>query len=263
MDHRTEFLQSCFVLDTETTHKDAKQAELIELGFCFFLDGGEWKSDNKLYRPDEPIDPEASSINHITDEMVANSPSFRDGVTNYNALLSQFGPTVIRVAHNAVYDQTVLDKYGVDSATRPWLCTFRMAKKLYNNDPTVTLKNLSYLRYRFKLEIPEDKRGAHQADVDAVIAAKLLEYMLTDLEGRGILDPDKSYYEQLMDWYEIPVVIEKMPFGKYKGELLTEVPLSYWKWAVNHLDTLDEDSAHYDADFANSVVAVIEKLMND
>lgn len=260
MSHRTDFLQECVILDTETTNKDPKAAELIQLGICALTIDGSWRAEAALYRPDEPIDPEASAINNITDEMVAGFPSFREGVTAYNELLDTVGPNVVRVAHNAAYDTTVLARYGVQTATRPWLCTFKMAKKLYNNDPTVTLKNLPYLRYRFKLEIPEEF-SSHQADGDAYMTAKLLEHMLDDLETSGDIDVNQPYYDQLMDWYGTPIVIEKMPFGKYKGELLSEVPMSYWKWALNNLDTLDEDSAHYDADFANSVVKVIEQQM--
>lgn len=259
MSFRTDFLRECLILDTETTNKDAAVAELIELGFCVTLTAGEWTANHCYYRPDEPIDPEASAVNHITDEMVAGETSFRDGVTFYNALLAEIGDNVVRVAHNAVYDDTVLQRYGVATPPRPWLCTFKMSKKLYNDDPTVTLKNLSYLRYRFKLDIPEEYKGqAHSADADAMVAGKLLEYMLTELETRGIINEDEPYYEQVMEWFNEAVVITTMPFGKHKGQPLTTVPMSYWKWALNNVDSLNEDNTHYDEDLASSIAAVIE-----
>lgn len=257
MSYRTEFLQECLIIDTETTNKDARAAELIEIGFSVLMDDGKWKGEGILYRPDEPIDPEASAVNNITDEMVADSHSFREGVTAYNALLESLGLEVIRVAHNSVYDQTVLNRYGVAEATRPWLCTFKMAKKLYADDPTVTLKNLPYLRYRFKLIMP-DGLDPHRAAGDAVLTGMLLEHMVIELETRGILNENEPYYAQVMDWYETPMVIELMPFGKHKGKSLEAVPMSYWKWAINNVDALNEDNEHYDADLANSVAAVID-----
>lgn len=33
MSHKEDFLQSCLILDTETTGKDYKTAEIIEAGF--------------------------------------------------------------------------------------------------------------------------------------------------------------------------------------------------------------------------------------
>jgi hypothetical protein len=44
-----------------------------------------------------------------------------------------------------------------------------------------------------------------------------------------------------------------MPFGKHKGELMIDVPRSYWRWAMANMDSLNEEADNFDPDFAASV----------
>ena len=54
-----------------------------------------------------------------------------------------------------------------------------------------------------------------------------------------------------------------MPFGKHKGKKFTEVPISYWQWALDNFDSLNEKDSAYDKDFARSVTVAIEKILEN
>lgn len=262
MTNKNQFLTECMVLDTETTSLDFHVAEVIELGYCLLFKTGEWQMMGGLYSPTEgPVTPEVSAVTHITQKMVEGRPSFEACAENDLSMIIRTLPGGGNlIAHNAFYDRSVLKKYNIDDSNSPWLCTMRMAKKLYADDDTVTQFNLPYLRYRFELEIPEGM-SHHRATSDAYMTAKLLEHMVTEMEEEDILDTTKAYKPQIEEWLEAPVIINKMPFGKHKGKKLTEVPLSYWKWALGNLDSLNEEADEYDRDFAVSVALAVETML--
>lgn len=260
MDRREEFLSNCIVLDTETTSLDFKLAEVIEYGYGLKFPH-KWEIISNLYSAIEPILPEVSAVTNITNKMTAGKPLFEAGLlTDVNPILQTLVGKGSRVAHNAFYDRKVLEKYPLVELKTEWLCTMRWAKKLFADDATVTQYNLPYLRYRFDLQVPEDTE-AHRAAADVMVTTLLLEFLLDETIARGILVPGSSYREQLEEWLAAPVRITTMPFGKHKGLKLKDVPISYWKWALNNLDSLDEKSDLYDRDFADSVAEVIEEKL--
>jgi hypothetical protein len=42
---------------------------------------------------------------------------------------------------------------------------------------------------------------------------------------------------------------------------LTDIPLSYWSWALSNMEALKEDSPGFDPDFAASVEQALNKIM--
>lgn len=254
--HLEQFLQSCVVIDFETTSMDFHIAEILEFGISDYVDS--WSNLSQLCKPSDNIDPLISSITNITDEMVVNELPFEKHLSLFTELAEMVeGNLGYFVAHNAFYDQKVLERYknyGI-----PWLCTLRIAKHLYGNDPTVVNLKLPYLRYRFKLDI--DFSGeAHRAGFDAYVTGKLLEFLIKEMISRKILDDTKPLRPQIFDWANGPIITDVMPFGKHKGEKLVNVPLSYWKWALENMKQLDEKADEYDCDFAASVEEALSKL---
>ena len=252
---RENFLQSIIVVDTETTSAVPEQAELVELGYAIKTNAG-WMKDNELYKPFDPIPPEASEISHISNKMVEDCEHFvsaTDSCKNVVETCSKQG--VLMLAHNAQYDRKVLDKYEI--AFNDELCTLALARKLFYNDESVTKFTLSYLRYRFDLE-PDEENTAHRAGDDCIITGLLIEHLLDVMEEQGIIEESVSYYDQIVEYLSQPTFIEKMPFGKHKGVPMEDIPMDYWTWALDKLDSLNEEHDNYDADFAYSVAIVIE-----
>lgn len=101
--------------DTETTSlifnrvvRDDRLPEIIEFAAELVdLDSGEVRfSLNQLIRPRQPISAEITGITGITNEMLADAPSFKDCADAIFSMIES-APTVI--FHNAHYDRECLD----------------------------------------------------------------------------------------------------------------------------------------------------------
>lgn len=251
MSHKEEFLQSCLILDTETTSDNYNIAEIIESGFVIREDN-DWTIFQELHCPPTMrVPPKVESICYITNTMVQDMPSFIDSKDTFQSVVSGYAQGYL-VAHNHFYDMRVLGNHGIDTTKHNWICTWRMAKKIFMSMPEIEETNLPYLRFALGLEVPIEMR-CHRAGNDSYITGKLLEVLVDLLESTGALDLDHAYGPQIMQWAAAPIIYERMPFGKHKGDLMSDVPHSYWKWAMQNMDSLKEDADNYDPDFAASV----------
>lgn len=67
------------VIDLETTSVDVETARIVQIGIIILVDGGIAEHrDEMLVNPGVPISPEAVAVHGITDDMVADAPSFED-----------------------------------------------------------------------------------------------------------------------------------------------------------------------------------------
>lgn len=250
MNYKEGFLQSCLILDTETTGKDYKTAEIIEAGFVIREDNN-WTIFQELHKPTKGvIPPMVESICYITNEMVEDKPSFINSKDVFQTVVDGFA-SGYAVGHNYFYDMKVLENHGITMPTNS-ICTWRMAKKLFNGMPEIESTSLPYLRFALDLDIPIEMY-CHRAGNDSFITGKLLEALVDLMESAGILELDKPYGPQIAYWAALPIIYEVMPFGKHKGELMVNVPHSYWQWATKNMDSLNEDADNFDPDLAASV----------
>jgi len=251
MSHKEEFLQSCLILDTETNSDDYKIAEIVESGFVI-REGDSWTIFQEFHKPiDRPIPPKVESICYITNEMVESSPAFVDSMETFQSVVDGYSAGYL-VAHNHFYDMRVLERHGIDTTNHNWICTWRMAKKLFNGVESVEETNLPYLRFALKLDIPIEMR-CHRAGNDSYMTAKLLEFLVDMMEESGLIDKDEPYGPQIAQWAAEPIIYERMPFGKHKNELMTSVPHSYWQWAMKNTDWFNEEADNFDPDLAASI----------
>jgi len=261
IDYLSKLLSECLVVDTETTALDFKEAEIIQyasqdvLGVLGAIADESYDIPCDFYKPSQPISAKISSITTITNRMVADSVHFEDTLEDVQAEFDRF-PYLI--AHNAVYDNGVFERYGLKTPKN--LCTMRLARKLLVDDPTIEEHKLSYLRYALDLPIP-DNVAAHLADADVMVTALLFVKLVEIAIEKGIITDDRDYAEQIVEYLDTPVIITVMPFGKHKGQKLVDVPLSYWQWAMEKMDSLNEDDAAYDKDFASSVANAVEEIL--
>lgn len=251
MSNKEDFLQSCLVLDTETNSDDYKIAEIIESGFVI-RENNDWTIFQELHKPiDRPIPPKVESICYITNEMVRDMPPFIDTRDTFQAVVDGYSAGYL-VAHNHFYDMRVLERHGVETSNHTWICTWRMAKKIFNGHPEILETNLPYLRFALKLDVPITMY-CHRAGNDSYMTAKLLESFVETMEEFKLIDKSKPYGPQIAKWAAEPIIYERMPFGKHKGELMTEVPRSYWQWAMNNTQWFDEEADNFDPDLAASI----------
>ncbi|WDP92407.1 MAG: DUF3820 family protein [Desulfobacter sp.] len=254
-------------LDTETTGTEEAD-RLCQLAYK--TSDGKIEVD-ELFHPGRKIEIEAMCVHHITDEMVADKPSFKDSPTKkeLTALLSDDSNYV--VAHNAKFDIAMLNKEGI--FTDNVICSLKIARYL-DSEGKFEKYNLQYLRYRMKLNI---QAIAHDAFGDILVLEqvfyriyfgfyfeyfpdeKLKQSIENSIEmAKGEL-PKQILYKfffkeasekapetidlinkKMVEISKKPSLLRKMFFGKHKGELLEKIPKDYLSWLASKGD-LDED----------------------
>lgn len=257
MSHKEDFLQSCLIVDTETTSNNFNTAQIIELGFVIREDDS-WTIFQDLHKPVTGIiPPKIESICYITNKMVEDKTTFVESSEVFQAVVDGYANGYM-VAHNHLYDMRVLNKHGINTSKHNWLCTFKLAKKVFNEMPEIEEMNLPYLRFALDLDVPIEMH-CHRAGNDCFMTGRLLEALVDFMESMGVLDLDQPYGPQILNWMSEPTLYKFMPFGKHKGVPMDEIPSSYWKWAIEKTDWFDDTADNYDADLAASINAVLER----
>lgn len=253
MSKKQDFLNQCVAIDTETTGKDFNSAEVIELGYTTAADATNRQvTFAKLYAPsDLHIPYEVSAITHIDDNMICNEPQFSHEEVDLQ--LHTVFKNPIYVAHNSYYDMKVLTRYGLDDNCT-WLCTLKLAEKLLKEEHRSF--NLPYLRYAMGLDV-DNALACHRAGTDSLLTMRLLDCFVTIMEEQGIIVPGQDYLPQIQAFLAKPREIKTMPFGKYKGKPLKDVPRTYWIWAIDNMDALNPEKDAYDEDLANAINKVL------
>ncbi|CCB85934.1 MULTISPECIES: putative quorum-sensing-regulated virulence factor [Parachlamydia] len=197
--------------DTETTGIKADRDYVIELAV---YDPVGNRTFERLINPGVPIPPEATAIHHITDEMVANAPSFGEIIEEFKEFCS--GDVVLIAHNNDQFDIHFLRNEFKRSNQElpPWkfLDTLKWARRYRNDLPRHTLQ---FLRGIYGIA----ENNAHRALDDVIVLHQVFSAMLDDLsiaEAYALMNQPKD--------------IQHMPFGKHQGMPLKQVPASYIQW---------------------------------
>jgi DNA polymerase III epsilon subunit-like protein len=213
-------------LDTETTGTENKD-RLCQLAYK--QNTGEIV--NELFKPPLPIEIEAMSIHHITNEMVADRPAFKDS-HDYQKLFDLLNDDEnILVAHNANFDVDMLIKEGIHP--KKFICTLKLARHLDPNG-VIPKYNLQYLRYFLGIKI---QATAHDALGDILVLEKLFERLFARMNKDFSSD---QVEDKMIEVSNNPVLLSRMLFGKHKGQLFKDIPVDYLQWLSGKND-LDED----------------------
>ena len=197
--------------DTETTGIKMDKDKIIEIAafdpvgnrtFCRFVN------------PGFPIPAEATAIHHITDEMVATSPSFAEVG---QAFIDFCGPDAVLIAHNNdSFDKPFLEaeakKHGLTLPTWKYIDTLKWARKYRPDLPRHALQVL-----RDVYGIPPNQ--AHRALDDVIVLHAVFSQMIDDLS-----------MEQVLALMATSKKLSRMPFGKHQGKALIEIPKDYVAW---------------------------------
>jgi exodeoxyribonuclease X len=218
-------------LDTETTGTGGDD-RLCQLAYK--SDDGKI-THNKLYNPGRKISVDAMCVHHITNEMVAKEPPFKDSeaANNLNALLSK--PDSYLVAHNAAFDVEMLNREGI--YPKNIICTLKLARYL---DPEGDIKkhNLQYIRYRLELKV--EGAIAHDAYGDILVLETLFTNRLYPKILKQNENDEQKAITKMLEISSKPSLIPKMPFGKHKDTHFRDIPKDYLKWLSGQND-LNED----------------------
>ncbi len=214
-------------LDTETTGADPAQDLPIEIAIAR-IEG--WKIQRPkswLIHPGRPIPPESSAVHHLTDEDLIGAPAMEQ---IWSQVEEQLEGAII-IAHNAPFDRSMLP----DLAHRRWLCTLRLARKIWQkgelNAMSQPLANhqQQVLRYWLKLKIDTMGLAAHRAAADILVTGALFQEAIAQyfqLGGEDDLDA-------LLEFLDSPTRVTHMPSGKYADVPLSEVPTEYFEFRLS------------------------------
>lgn len=267
-----KFFNNIIVLDTETTGVD-DDSDIIEFSASFPMSDNDSFDDvynyTSRFKPTHDVPPDASAIHFITTEDLENEQSFVDKSSEFYPL---FEIKQYYVGHNVQFDRRMLIKnnerhLGGEVAEfendESWICTLKLAKKLFAEDPEFKNLTLSYLWFKFELnKTCTHKIVPHSAEDDVYMCYKVLSHLVNIAIQRGLIDPTKEVGSQIVTLCNTPNIFTVMPIGKHKGMLMDDVPMNYIEWMINNSDMLNEDMPNFDADLAATFIYQVEKRFN-
>jgi DNA polymerase III epsilon subunit family exonuclease len=167
------------VLDTEAIVIPSHAPRLIELAAYRLRSGELLDSFQTLVNPGIPVPAFVTVLTGITNEMVANAPSFAEVL---NVWL-EFADDSILVAHDTAFDLPLLNReiarvYPGYRLRNIDLCTVKLARRLI---PGLDGHNLGALADYFGITIAQ----RHRAAPDALATAQVLKHLLSQLERHG------------------------------------------------------------------------------
>ena len=203
-------MSKSIIFDTEAT--GIKEPVLIEAAWLELASIEPFTVTNPFvqrYNPGKPISLGALATHHIMDEELVDCPSassFRlpDDVSYI-------------IGHNVDFDWEVIGKPEIKR-----ICTLALARKLWPDVDSHTQSALLY--YLERNSAREQLRNAHSAIADVGICAVILDHICQQLNVKTVGD---LYVES--EKARIPTT---MPFGKHKGEKISEIPNYYKAWLL-------------------------------
>ena len=213
-------------LDTETTGTGPDD-RLCQIAFKPEVG----PATSELFNPGMPIAIDAMAVHHITNKMVEDKPPFK-GSEAYERLSKLISDEHnIIVAHNARFDVEMLNREGIHPPKV--ICTLKLARHL-DSTGVIPKYNLQYLRYYLGLEV---EAKAHDALGDIMVLEAVFKRIYDKFVVNGLRNPNR----EMIKISNSPILIPRMPFGKHKGMLFSEVPQDYLEWLSG--TELDEDMA--------------------
>ncbi|MCW8896325.1 MAG: exonuclease domain-containing protein [Sulfurimonas sp.] len=223
-------------IDLETTGLESLD-RICSIGIIA-IDGEQIISKYDLVNEGKKISPKASSINHITNEMIKAKPKLQDcEAFKFLQENNNYDSTII--AHNVKFDLKMLLTCGFE-----WqgeiIDTLRVTKHLI---PECEQFSLQFLRYDLKLYKNEKEEAlkcgieddliAHNALSDS-LHVKLLYECLLEIKPHA----------RLIELSSKNVLMQKFEFGKYSGRYIEEISMydrAYLEWMLANIMDLDED----------------------
>jgi DNA polymerase III epsilon subunit-like protein len=124
------------------------------------------------------------------------------------------------VAHNAEFDIEMLKKEEV--YPKKFICTLKLARYL-DREGILEKYNLQYLRYYYNITI---NANAHDAFGDILVLEAIFEKYYKEI----VNEYGYNAINEMIEISKNPVQIKRMPFGKYKGKKIEEIPQDYLSW---------------------------------
>src|SRR5690554_1164704 len=225
----------CF-FDLETTGVNVATDRIVEIAILKVFPNGNKESHAWRVNPEMPIPPESSAIHGITDEMVANEPTFKELAPKVYALIKD---SDLGGFNSNRFDIPLL----VEELLRAEV-DFDMKKALSIDVQTIFHKmEKRTLEAAYKFYCDKDLVDAHSAEADTYATYEVLKAQLDkypELENDMASLADFSSHKDHVDFAGFISYNEDgreiFSFGKYKGKLVDEIlenDPGYFGWVLN------------------------------
>lgn len=243
----------CF-FDLETTGINITQDRIIEIAVIKLMPSSEVLRKTNLLNPTIPIPPESTAIHGITNEQVADKPTFKEVAKDYARFLEGCDLSGFNVLK---FDIPVL----VEEFLRVGVDFDYSKKKIIDSQRIFHLMEKRTLGAAYKFYMNADLTDSHTAEADTEASMKVLLAQVERYEGQDVTDGlgnkvgeirndmdalHKLTGSEMVDLSGRIVRNQKgeevFNFGKHKGKPVTTVlsaEPSYYDWMMNGDFALD------------------------
>ena len=203
-------------IDIEATGLEPSVDRIIEIAGVKFTFDKVLDSFSTLIDPETEISKQSQCIHNISLDMVKGKPKIREVLPEVLNFISNH--TII--GHGIKFDIDIISNEAYRNKivcyihNAPYIDTLRLAR-LYGESPYNSLKELSR---HFNIEF----EGAHRALNDVKANVEVFKRLTTSFTST------KQIFRRL----EKPILLKKIPLGKHKGRLFSEIPIEYLQWAA-------------------------------
>lgn len=268
-----KFFNNVMVLDTETTGTD-DDSDIIEFSASFPVSSNDSFEDvynyTTRFKPTHDVPPGASAVHFITTEDLENEDSYSNKHSEFYPL---FDIKQYYVGHNVQFDRRMLQKNNLRHVPSTemasfdnddsWICTLKLAKKLFAEDPEFKNLTLSFLWFKFELyKTCTRKIVPHSAEDDVYMTYKVLSHLVNIAIERNLIDTNKDIGSQVVSLANTPICYSTMTIGKHKGWAMEDVPMNYLEWMIMNMDVMNPEMPNFDADLAHTVEVEITRRID-
>jgi len=243
----TNFDKPLVVFDLETTGLSISTDKIVQIAYLKILPNGRIIEGDLLVNPEMEISTEAAETHGITNEMVADKPTFKELVSN-----------LWEIFDNCYYSGFNIARFDLPLLRREFI---RAGYDLEYSDDSIIDTKIVYhymeprtLSAAYKYYCNKEHVGAHSALADTKAAAEILSKQLEKYGYDFIkkihenidekyVDKEKKFYWRDGEAY--------FAFSRYKDKALSEV-------AANHQDFLNW---MMEADFSKIVKNIVKKAL--
>lgn len=222
--------------DLETTGINIVSDRIVQIAYHKVSPNGKEESKCMLINPEMPIPPEATAIHKITNEAVADCPTFKQVV---NEIVKDFEGCDLAGYNSNRFDIPLL----AEELLRAEADIDLSRRKFVDVQVIFHKKEQRTLSAAYKFYCDKDLEGAHDASVDTMATYEILQ---SQLEKYPDLNNDVEFLSKYttqnnnVDFAGKFIYNDKgeeiFNFGKYKGQKVTDVlknDTGYFGWMLS------------------------------